>query len=116
MRRQGGRNQRQVARKKWDTVSVLIAGGVLQRPRETWEGSRGPPVPSIKEIVFRGLDKRVHFTELPEGTLLVGNCTAPHCGKGIFVPGCPPVGSQILAAISGKPSTDDKEDRNVDKG
>jgi hypothetical protein len=38
-------------------------------------------------------------TELPEGTLLVGNCTAHHRGKGIFVPGCPPVGSQILAAL-----------------
>lgn len=38
--------------------------------------------------------------ELPEGTLLIGNCTAHHRDKGIFVPGCPPVGSQILAAIS----------------
>ena len=34
--------------------------------------------------------------ELPEGTLLVGNCTAHHRDQGIFVPGCPPVGSQIL--------------------
>ena len=54
--------------------------------------------------------------ELPEGTLLVGNCTAPHCGKGLFVPGCPPVGSQILAAISGQPSTDGTEERNTKKG
>lgn len=38
--------------------------------------------------------------ELPEGTLLVGNCTAKHRDKGIFVPGCPPVGSQILAALA----------------
>jgi uncharacterized protein (DUF362 family) len=38
--------------------------------------------------------------EPPEGTLLVGNCTAHHRGKGIFVPGCPPVGSQILAALA----------------
>ncbi len=38
--------------------------------------------------------------ELPEGTLLVGNCTAHHRDKGIFVPGCPPVGSQILAALA----------------
>ncbi len=38
--------------------------------------------------------------ELPEGTLLVGNCTAQHRDKGIFVPGCPPVGSQILAALA----------------
>lgn len=39
-------------------------------------------------------------TAVPEGTLLIGNCTAHHRGEGIFVPGCPPVGSQILAAIS----------------
>jgi hypothetical protein len=41
--------------------------------------------------------------EVPEGTLLIGNCMAHHRDKGIFVPGCPPVGSQILAAISGRP-------------
>ncbi|MBN2296679.1 MAG: DUF362 domain-containing protein [Pirellulales bacterium] len=49
-------------------------------------------------------------TELPEGTLLVGNCTANHRDKGIFVPGCPPVGSQILAAL-----TDHKHDQNEEK-
>jgi len=38
--------------------------------------------------------------ELPVGTLLIGNCTAHHRQKGIFVPGCPPVGSQILAALA----------------
>jgi hypothetical protein len=38
-------------------------------------------------------------TEVPPGTLLVGNCTAGHRDQGIFVPGCPPVGSQILAAL-----------------
>ena len=45
-------------------------------------------------------------TELPEGTLCIGNCTAQQRGGGIFVPGCPPVGSQILTAISGKPTVD----------
>lgn len=40
--------------------------------------------------------------EVPEGTLCVGNCAAKHKGKGIFVPGCPPVGSKILGAISRK--------------
>jgi hypothetical protein len=30
----------------------------------------------------------------------VGNCTAQHRDKGVFVPGCPPVGSQILAALA----------------
>jgi hypothetical protein len=38
--------------------------------------------------------------EVPEGALLVGNCTARHRDHGVFVPGCPPVGSQILAAIT----------------
>jgi len=37
---------------------------------------------------------------VPEGTLLIGNCTAHHREHGIFVPGCPPVGSQILAALA----------------
>ncbi len=38
-------------------------------------------------------------TELPEGTLCLGNCTINQRGMGIFVPGCPPVGSEILRAI-----------------
>jgi hypothetical protein len=54
--------------------------------------------------------------ELPEGTLLIGNCTAHHRDKGIFVPGCPPVGSQILAAISGKPTEEDTEQRSAGSG
>lgn len=53
------------------------------------------------------------YAELPQGTLLIGNCTAHHRGQGIFVPGCPPVGSQILAAISGKPPADETEGRNA---
>jgi len=43
--------------------------------------------------------------DLPEGALLIGNCTAHHREKGVFVPGCPPVGSQILAAISECPTS-----------
>jgi hypothetical protein len=43
---------------------------------------------------------------LPQGALLIGNCTAPQRDKGIFVPGCPPVGSQILAALTGQPAAD----------
>jgi hypothetical protein len=34
--------------------------------------------------------------ELPEGTLCVGNCTAKHKKNRPFVPGCPPVSSEIL--------------------
>jgi uncharacterized protein (DUF362 family) len=37
--------------------------------------------------------------ELPEGTLCIGNCTSDHRDRGILVPGCPPVGSQILTAV-----------------
>lgn len=46
---------------------------------------------------------------LPEGTLCIGNCTAMHRGKGIFIPGCPPVSSQILTTVSGKPSVDTRD-------
>jgi len=38
-------------------------------------------------------------TDLPEGTLCIGNCTAAHKTRGLFVPGCPPVSSGILAAL-----------------
>jgi len=38
-------------------------------------------------------------TELPEGTLCIGNCTACHRDRGIFVAGCPPVGSAILKKL-----------------
>ncbi len=37
---------------------------------------------------------------LPKGTLCIGNCTAHHQDRGIFVKGCPPVGSEILKAVS----------------
>jgi uncharacterized protein (DUF362 family) len=39
---------------------------------------------------------------LPSGTLCIGNCTSDRQTDAPFVPGCPPVGSQILAAISGR--------------
>jgi uncharacterized protein (DUF362 family) len=47
--------------------------------------------------------------EVPEGTLCIGNCMAAHRGNRIFIPGCPPISSQILTAISGKPSVDSKD-------
>jgi len=46
-------------------------------------------------------------SELPEGTLRIGNCTANLCDTGIQVPGCPPVGSEILSAISGESAVED---------
>jgi uncharacterized protein (DUF362 family) len=45
--------------------------------------------------------------ELPEGTLCLGNCTANLRDKGVFVRGCPPVGSQILNALEGQPDHKD---------
>ena len=41
----------------------------------------------------RGVD------HLPDGSLLVGNCTARHRERGILVRGCPPVPSQMVAAL-----------------
>lgn len=38
---------------------------------------------------------------LPEGTLCIGNCTARHKNRGLFISGCPPVSSEILKAIGG---------------
>ncbi len=45
-------------------------------------------------------------TELPENTLCLGNCTARHKKMGIFVPGCPPISSEILNALTGRPDPD----------
>jgi len=36
---------------------------------------------------------------LPDGTLCIGQCTVRHKANGIFVPGCPPVGSQIFKLL-----------------
>jgi hypothetical protein len=47
-------------------------------------------------------------TELPEKTLCVGNCTAGFKDKSMFVPGCPPVASEILKKLTGKTSLDPK--------
>jgi uncharacterized protein (DUF362 family) len=64
-------------------------------------GSEGP----VNVAIGKG------HTDLPEATLCLGNCTAKQKDKGLFVPGCPPVGSQILAALSDDPSAE-----NVDAG
>ncbi len=49
--------------------------------------------------------------DLPKQTLCIGNCTAHQCENNIFVPGCPPVGSQILATLSGEPAVDSADGR-----
>ena len=38
---------------------------------------------------------------VPEGTLCIGNCTVKHKKCGVFVSGCPPVGSEILKEYLG---------------
>jgi uncharacterized protein (DUF362 family) len=50
--------------------------------------------------------------EVPDATLLVGNCTVCHRQRGVFVPGCPPVGSQILAALAAGPSSSAEHQQN----
>ncbi len=40
--------------------------------------------------------------EVPMNTLCIGNCTAKHKKRGIFVPGCPPVSSEIYKRIKDK--------------
>ncbi len=49
--------------------------------------------------------------DLPERTLCIGNCTLHQRDNNIYVPGCPPVGSQILAVLSGKPAVDSADGR-----
>ncbi len=46
---------------------------------------------------------------VPRGCLCIGNCTARVKEQGIYVKGCPPVGSEILRAITGHPTVDDKD-------
>jgi len=48
-------------------------------------------------------------SEVPAGALCVGNCTRQHRDRGVYVKGCPPVGSSIFRAISGDASRDDGE-------
>ena len=47
--------------------------------------------------------------QVPAGTVCVGNCTARHRLRGVFVPGCPPVTSQILTALSHEPEVDTED-------
>lgn len=49
--------------------------------------------------------------KVPPGTVCIGNCMAMHRSHGIFIPGCPPVGSEILHGLSGQPAIDGKDGR-----
>ena len=47
-------------------------------------------------------------TELPEKTLCIGNCTAGCKQNNPYVPGCPPVASEILKKLTGHTTLDPK--------
>jgi uncharacterized protein (DUF362 family) len=47
-------------------------------------------------------------TELPEKTLCVGNCTAGFKNDNPYVPGCPPVASEILKKLTGRTTLEQK--------
>lgn len=40
--------------------------------------------------------------DVPEGTLCIGNCASVCKNRGIFIQGCPPVGSEIFKALENK--------------
>jgi uncharacterized protein (DUF362 family) len=54
---------------------------------------------------YRLEDKNIHIgigkylNACPKGTILIGNCASKMRGKGIFIQGCPPVGSQIADSL-----------------
>jgi hypothetical protein len=54
--------------------------------------------------------------DLPEGTLCIGNCTANHKARGLFIPGCPPVSSAILQALSDPSAVDTADGRVTGQG
>ena len=57
-----------------------------------------PPCGDVKIAIGSG------HKQLAEGTICLGNCTAAHRKTTCFVAGCPPVGSEILKAITGETS------------
>jgi uncharacterized protein (DUF362 family) len=40
-----------------------------------------------------------YLEEIPEGTVLLGNCTQKFRDRGMFIQGCPPISSQILETL-----------------
>jgi len=59
-----------------------------------------PPGGSVTIAIGSG------HSQLAAGTICLGNCTAAHRKEKCFVAGCPPVGSEILKAITGRTSLD----------
>jgi uncharacterized protein (DUF362 family) len=54
--------------------------------------------------------------DLPEGTLCIGNCARRANDDGHFVAGCPPVASEILKTLTGKPAIDTKDGQSPQAG
>jgi len=60
-------------------------------------------------------DKPIHIAigkgheYVPPGAICIGNCTIDHRDQGIFVKGCPPVGSAIFRAITKGAGEQEKE-------
>ena len=54
--------------------------------------------------------------DLPAGTLCIGNCARRAHDDGRFVPGCPPVASEILKLLTGKPAIDTKDGHSPQAG
>ena len=53
-------------------------------------------------------------SEIPPGSLCIGNCIKRQFrDRGIFISGCPPVGSEILSAVMGEPSVDTRDGHSV---
>lgn len=54
---------------------------------------------------YAGPDEKLHIAlgksigDVPPGTVLIGNCAAAKKAQGLLIKGCPPVASDILAAI-----------------
>ncbi len=59
-------------------------------------GEYFPDGPPIHAAIGKGHE------QVPAGTLCIGNCTRQHKADGVYVAGCPPVGSAILATIQAR--------------
>ncbi|HOU90785.1 MAG TPA: DUF362 domain-containing protein, partial [Polyangiaceae bacterium] len=62
-----------------------------------------PDVRPVQIAIGKGLER------VEPGTICIGNCTRAHRAQGIFVSGCPPVGSAILRTVTGGGDPDDPD-------
>ncbi len=93
----------------WDRHSCSACQSTLLLFLQTYQNVLFDYTPQDQRPINVAIGKG--HDNLPEGTLCVGNCTANQKQKGIFVPGCPPVSSEILKALTGSPVglNDEKE-------